>query len=826
MSALLVGVSNSFGQWTATKLPIPEQVTIYDIDFETEDKGWAVGTEGYILFYDGDSWEVHDVLTGNNFNRIHFTAENEGWAVTTEGHIFKYDGNQWNLDFSTTGGIRLFTLHFVESDVGFVSGESGYMAYYNGTQWVEGNIGFNESTLTSHFFDDKNGWLSAGAGQLFQLEDSVWTSVTISDAGAFNEMTFINESNGYGTGFSRDIWKYDGSAWNVEYTGINGQFTSLFFLDENYGWAGGNGYISTYCHGVWTEETINTDWIFDIHFISTDKGWAMGKNGDLLTYESPFAPLAWKPVGISASNLQITTLSSTTNAIYAAGNSPSFSDGIVKLFTSQDGVSWSEINTGFENYAIFYHLHAFDDGLLASLADDNVIPTLLKSVDVGKTWQPSQNGMVTNATILYIVSDNNGALYASTFNLVDNKYIPRLYKSNNQAASWVELTLTGIPDSDDALFFALSYMSSGFIMVYFNYENLSYDLLSSSDGLNWSKVANKPTGFLPQDVTIDKDGIWYLSGINRSTFLGELYASRNQGLSWKPIPTKGINEYNESFTAIESFNNELFLSGSLESQESKVFTSGVNKQNQVISFEPLPDVEYGNSDLLLNASSSSGLTVSYESSNPEVANISDNTLIVLQAGMSQIIARQEGNDQFFPAPSEAQQLNVTKAMLTVMVEDTERRFGAPNPDFELNYDGFVNNDDITVIDVLPTASTSADAGSPPSTYDITIDGGQDNNYSFKYVSGTLTVLEEPVTSTHKSITDALKVFPNPTKNSVYLQHSGNVRAIELFDLLGNRLFINKAIGKTVINLDIYDPGIYLLKISLRDSVQTFRIVRQ
>lgn len=56
----------SHGQWTKSMLLMPESVIIYDIYFEPDDKGWAVGTEGYNLFYDGNSWKVHSTLLGNN----------------------------------------------------------------------------------------------------------------------------------------------------------------------------------------------------------------------------------------------------------------------------------------------------------------------------------------------------------------------------------------------------------------------------------------------------------------------------------------------------------------------------------------------------------------------------------------------------------------------------------------------------------------------------------------------------------------------------------------------------------------------------------------
>jgi gliding motility-associated-like protein len=52
-----------------------------------------------------------------------------------------------------------------------------------------------------------------------------------------------------------------------------------------------------------------------------------------------------------------------------------------------------------------------------------------------------------------------------------------------------------------------------------------------------------------------------------------------------------------------------------------------------------------------------------------------------------------------------------------------------------------------VIDQLPTVQTSAVASSPVGTYPLTPTGGSDNNYSFSYVPGTLTITKQQQTIT-------------------------------------------------------------------------------
>ncbi|MDD7257394.1 MAG: MBG domain-containing protein [Prevotellaceae bacterium] len=86
-------------------------------------------------------------------------------------------------------------------------------------------------------------------------------------------------------------------------------------------------------------------------------------------------------------------------------------------------------------------------------------------------------------------------------------------------------------------------------------------------------------------------------------------------------------------------------------------------------------------------------------------------------------------------------LTVNKAVLTASVGDYTREQGQKNPVFVINYSGFKNNEDSSVITVYPVATTEADESSVPGQYPIVVTGGSAANYTFKYVSGTLFVTE-------------------------------------------------------------------------------------
>jgi hypothetical protein len=90
----------------------------------------------------------------------------------------------------------------------------------------------------------------------------------------------------------------------------------------------------------------------------------------------------------------------------------------------------------------------------------------------------------------------------------------------------------------------------------------------------------------------------------------------------------------------------------------------VNKASQTISFTTLPAKTYGDSAFALTGSSTSGLSVSYSSSNPSVATVSGSTVTIVASGTSTITATQSGNSNYNAASSVSQNLSVSRATLS------------------------------------------------------------------------------------------------------------------------------------------------------------------
>jgi|GEM_PF-260389 len=94
----------------------------------------------------------------------------------------------------------------------------------------------------------------------------------------------------------------------------------------------------------------------------------------------------------------------------------------------------------------------------------------------------------------------------------------------------------------------------------------------------------------------------------------------------------------------------------------------VTKAEQNITFNPLSDARVGDADILLTASSSSGLPIFYTSNNESIASIIDGKIHIVGIGTAVITATQSGNELYMPSTVN-RQLVVSSYNLQVLYQD-------------------------------------------------------------------------------------------------------------------------------------------------------------
>jgi hypothetical protein len=96
------------------------------------------------------------------------------------------------------------------------------------------------------------------------------------------------------------------------------------------------------------------------------------------------------------------------------------------------------------------------------------------------------------------------------------------------------------------------------------------------------------------------------------------------------------------------------------------------------------------------------------------------------------------------AAGNAGTLTITKAPLTVTVDDQTKTYGDTNPNLTAKYSGFVNGDTPTDLGGTLTFATTAAAVTGVGTYPITASGLTSPNYQIGYTDGTLTITRAPL----------------------------------------------------------------------------------
>ena len=105
-----------------------------------------------------------------------------------------------------------------------------------------------------------------------------------------------------------------------------------------------------------------------------------------------------------------------------------------------------------------------------------------------------------------------------------------------------------------------------------------------------------------------------------------------------------------------------------------------------------------------------------------------------------VIEPSDASAQNYTFEYQAGSLMVNQRELTASVGNYTRIYGTDNPDFVVTYNGFVNDENESVLTTMADASCLANQDSDVGVYPINISGGEALNYIItKYNSGTLTI---------------------------------------------------------------------------------------
>lgn len=243
-----------------------------------------------------------------------------------------------------------------------------------------------------------------------------------------------------------------------------------------------------------------------------------------------------------------------------------------------------------------------------------------------------------------------------------------------------------------------------------------------------------------------------------------------------------------------------------------------SKHMQTIAFGVLPEKVYLDPDFDLTAQSSMNLSVSYVSSNLNVAKIIGKTISITGAGTTTISAVQSGNDTIMTADSVKQILTIKKATQTITfsVLSNVTQESAPfdlaafsSSDLAITYESSL----LSVATIIGKTVTIVG----PGTSIITAkQGGNDNFEAAPNVTRDL-IVNTPTGMNYQNSTK-FNVYPNPATNVVNISSflDEKIEKVIVYSMTG-MVVLSGSINNTTGSFDVssLSSGIYTLLISTK-----------
>lgn len=200
--------------------------------------------------------------------------------------------------------------------------------------------------------------------------------------------------------------------------------------------------------------------------------------------------------------------------------------------------------------------------------------------------------------------------------------------------------------------------------------------------------------------------------------------------------------------------NSLTSPGTLHTIQ--VTGTGLAKLTQTVSFSAIANTTYGTGSILLNASATSGLPVSYQVvSGPAILASGGRSLTISGHGTVVVQALQVGNYRYSAAPPVTASFIVAPAVLKVTPVNSTAVYGAIPTSFNYTVTGFVLGQSATrVLTGAPRVTSSATAASEAGTYTLAASIGtlSSTNYTFVFGTGTLTITKASLRVAASSVT--------------------------------------------------------------------------
>jgi len=215
--AWAVGTNGWIVHWDGSKwtlVPSPKDNsrgnTLYSVFMVTWDDVWAVGSDGWIIHWDDSSWSNVQSPTRDTLTSIYMLSQNDGWAVGANGRIIHWDGTSWtNVASPTKQRLKSVSVSPSGTDA-FAVGDAGTIVRWTtrtNTWELEKDAAMVPSPrewLNSVFVvDDDDVWAVGNLGQIIHYDgvnSMKWIKVQSPTVNNLNSLFMLSGFQGVAVG--------------------------------------------------------------------------------------------------------------------------------------------------------------------------------------------------------------------------------------------------------------------------------------------------------------------------------------------------------------------------------------------------------------------------------------------------------------------------------------------------------------------------------------------------------------------------------------------------------------------------------------------------
>lgn len=323
----------------------PSDGFLSDVEMLSATDGWAVGN--VTLHWDGTAWTQ---VAATGATKLDMLSADDGWAVAHD-EILHWDGSAWHQ--APISGTVLYPgfrdISMVSSTDGWATGEigdgHGLLLRWDGVSWTEAPFADANYNILGdvEMVSSTDGWMSGQDG-LYRWNGTTWNEVTHPSPFFLWSVEMVDAEDGWAVGVGGIIMRWDGTSWSLVDSPTSSELYDLAVFPgaawaSGYAWSQGGNSLLKWEGGSWTNAlepvapTGASYW--DITFEPGGTGWAVGEftRSGFPGVATRWDGTRWLPVFFPARDLLL--------AVDAAADDDAWSIGMQGNAYHWDGARWT-----------------------------------------------------------------------------------------------------------------------------------------------------------------------------------------------------------------------------------------------------------------------------------------------------------------------------------------------------------------------------------------------------------------------------------------------------------------------------------------------------